>query len=86
MISSQGQTSWYQYQDLITWMFMWNIKALAKTVEKMHVLARLKFLKSWPNQDQSLKNVGTQGKVFSLETLMWNIKALARKLKRFKQG
>ena len=58
---------------------MWNIKALALTVQK--VSARLKFFfkKSDKLQGQGncVKNNGTLGKVLSQEILMCNIKSLA---------
>ena len=66
--------------------FMWNIKALALTVQKL--LARLKFQREWQNDRQDKnnmppdflsrghKNNGTHGKVLSQGILMWNIKAL----------
>ena len=57
---------------------MWNIKALALTVQK--VLARLKFSRKWiklQGQGHNDKTNGTHGKVLSQGILMWNIKALA---------
>ena len=57
---------------------MWNIKALALTVQKL--FAKLKFLKKkvkLKGQGHRVKNNGINGKVLSQGILMWNIKALA---------
>ena len=53
---------------------IWNIKALALTVQKF------KFSKKWVKlqcQGRRVKNNGTHRKVLSQGILMWNIKALA---------
>ena len=58
--------------------FMWTIKALALTVQKL--LARLKFflkMVKLQGQGHRVKNNGTHGKVLSQGILMWNIKPLA---------
>ena len=52
--------------------FMWNIKALALTIQKL--LARLKFSKSRSNSKVKV----TRSKLFvPMRIFMWNIKALA---------
>ena len=55
--------------------FMWNIKALALTAQKL--LARLKFSKVGQTPRSQGQNVGTQQKILPQGILMWNIKALA---------
>ena len=56
--------------------FMWNIKALALTIEIL--LTGSKYSKCRPeDQGHKVKNVGTHRKVLILKILMWNIKALA---------
>ena len=58
---------------------MWNIKALALTVQKLFK-ASLKFSKKCvelQGQGHSVNNNDTHGKVLSEGILRWNIKALA---------
>ena len=56
---------------------MWNIKALALTVQKL--LAKLKFSRNGLNKGHchSVKNNSTNGKDLSQEIFIWNIKDLA---------
>ena len=56
---------------------MWNIIALALTVQK--VMSKVKVFKKWvklQNQGHRVKNNGIHGKVLSQGILMWKIKAL----------
>ena len=66
---------------------MWNIKALALTVEKLS--ARLKFSTctyvTLQDQGHRVKTVGTHGKVLSWRKLIINIKALALIVQKFKK-
>ena len=66
---------------------MWNMKALALTVQKL--LARLKFSKNGSNskgQGHRVENNSTNGKVLSQEILLWNIKALSSQFKSYFQN
>ena len=59
-------------KDLSQRIIMWNIKAIALTVQKL--LARLKKLQG---QGHRVKDNGTHRKVLSQGIFKWNIKALA---------
>ena len=75
MVKCQGQKIKYQQKIVLQGILVWNIKALALTVQKL--FKRLMFLKNKSNSKFKvtiLKNIRTHWKTLPQQIFMWNKK------------